>query len=144
MRSRVGVLTSPPKVVGNPGPASSIRTMRMFGAPSRRRRSAGCGLYTDSCMVRLAILPDGLGGNGSTSCATLALGAATIRQDRLTANSSAFIARNIAAHSIVVFVLAVMCVLPALCVSPVLDQKGDLTEFVKARSNTKPHLSGLM
>src|SRR6516225_6251321 len=62
-------------------------------------------------MVRLAILPDGLGGNGSTSCATLALGAATIRQDRLTASSSAFVAQNIAAPSILVFVLAVMSVL---------------------------------
>src|SRR6516164_8552009 len=57
-------------------------------------------------MVRLAILPDGLGGNGSTSCATLALGAATIRQNRLTASSSAFVAQNIAAPSIIVFALA--------------------------------------
>src|SRR6516165_8489550 len=65
-------------------------------------------------MVRLAILPDGLGGNGSTSCATLALGAATIRQHRLTASSSAFVAQNIAAPSIIVFVLAVMCVLHEL------------------------------
>src|SRR6516162_1543309 len=113
MRSRVAVLTSPPKVVGNPGPASSIRTIRMFGAPSLRWRSVGCGLQTDSCMVRLAILPDGLGGNGSTSCA-LALGAATIRQDRLAASSSAFVAQDIAAPSIIVFVLAVMCVLPEL------------------------------
>src|SRR6516165_3159457 len=65
-------------------------------------------------MVRPAVLPDGLGGNGSTCCATLALGAATISQDRLTASSSAFVAENIAAPSIIVFVLAVMCVLREL------------------------------
>ena len=65
-------------------------------------------------MVRLEILPDGLGGNGSTSCATLVLGAATIRQDRRTATSSVFAAQNIAAPFIIAFVLAVMCVLRAL------------------------------
>src|SRR6516165_3486849 len=65
-------------------------------------------------MVRPAVLPDGLGGNGSTCCATLALGAATIRQHRLTASSSAFVAQNIAAPSIFGFVLAVMCVLHEL------------------------------
>src|SRR6516164_3648867 len=84
-------------------------------------------------MVRLAILPDGLGGNGSTSCATLALGAATIRQDRLIANSRAFIAQNIAAHSIVVFVLAVMCVLPA-SVSPSCARPKDSTPTGVANS----------
>ena len=68
MRSMVGVLTSPPNVDGRAGPASSIKTMRMFGASGGSRRSASRGWYTDSCMVRPAILPDGVDGNGSDSC----------------------------------------------------------------------------
>src|ERR1017187_8978108 len=68
MRSIVLVVISPPKVVGNPGPASSIRTRRMLGASSGKRLGAGCGLYTDSCIVRPAMLPEGVGGNGRESC----------------------------------------------------------------------------
>src|SRR6516162_10536373 len=85
-------------------------------------------------MVRLAILPDGLGGNGSTSCA-LALGAATIRQDRLTASSSAFVAQDIAAPSIIVFVLAVMCVLPELRAKVADRMKGKVTSRGGVRSS---------
>ncbi len=44
MRSIVFVVTSPPKVVGSPGPASSIRTTRMLGASSGRCLGAGFGL----------------------------------------------------------------------------------------------------
>jgi hypothetical protein len=75
-------------------------------------------------MVRPAVLPDGLGGNGSTCCATVALGAATISQDRLTVSSSAFVAQNIAAPSTIAFVLAVMCVLRALHAKVADDMKG--------------------
>ena len=35
-RSSVGVWISPPYVEGVPGPTSSIRMIRMFGAPSAR------------------------------------------------------------------------------------------------------------
>jgi hypothetical protein len=36
----------------------------MFGASSGRRDAAGSGLYTDSSIVRPAVLPDGGAGNG--------------------------------------------------------------------------------
>ncbi len=39
----------------------------MFGASGGRRRCCARGLYTDSCMVRPAMLPDGVGGNGRVS-----------------------------------------------------------------------------
>jgi hypothetical protein len=44
----------------------SIRMMRMFGASFGSRRGFGSGLYVDSCIVRAALLPEGVGGNGST------------------------------------------------------------------------------
>src|SRR5262245_51143456 len=66
---RVGVWISPPYVSVWAGPTSSMSTMRMFGASLGRWLTGGSGLYTDSCMVRPAMLPDGLGGNGKTSCA---------------------------------------------------------------------------
>ena len=41
----------------------------MFGASLGRRRGSTRCLYTESCIVRPAMLADGVGGNGSTSCA---------------------------------------------------------------------------
>src|SRR5580704_9670677 len=49
-----------------------MRTMMTFGAPLGTWLIFGVGLYVDSCMVRLAMLPEGWGGNGSTSCAVTA------------------------------------------------------------------------
>src|SRR5580658_3523783 len=40
MRSIVRVVTSPPKVVGKPGPASSISTIRMLGTSCGSRRGS--------------------------------------------------------------------------------------------------------
>jgi len=68
IRVSVSVRTSPPNVLGSPGPASSISTIKMFGASSGRRRGGTRWAYTDSCMVRPATLAEGVGGNGSTSC----------------------------------------------------------------------------
>jgi hypothetical protein len=68
IRSIVWVRTSPPNVVGRAGPASSISTIRMFGAFAGSRRGATRCLYTDSCIVRPAMLAEGVGGNGSDSC----------------------------------------------------------------------------
>ena len=53
---------------GRPGPASSMSTIRMFGASAGRRRGSTRRLYTDSCIVRPVMLADRVGGNGSTSC----------------------------------------------------------------------------
>src|SRR3979490_189425 len=77
-RSIVGVWTSPPKVDGRPGPASSIRTMRMFGEPAGSRRGSTRRLYTDSCIVRPAMLADGVGGKGRESCLIALLSALII------------------------------------------------------------------
>ena len=66
-RSIVFVATSPPSVLGKPGPASSIRTTRMFGASSGSRRGVTRRWYTDSCIVLPATLADGVGGNGKAS-----------------------------------------------------------------------------
>src|SRR5262245_52564801 len=63
----VDVVTSPPNVLGNPGPASSISTIRMFGAPSGRRRGSILRRYVDSCRVRPDTLAEGTGANGRTS-----------------------------------------------------------------------------
>ncbi len=52
IRVSVSVRTSPPNVVGSPGPTSSISTIRMFGASSGSRRGSTRRSYTDSCIVR--------------------------------------------------------------------------------------------
>src|ERR1700730_6657005 len=74
-----------------------MSTMRMFGAPAGRWRGAGSGLYTDSCIVRLAMLPEGLGGNGRTSCAIAGVGVASVKHVRLVASNSPFVTQEIAA-----------------------------------------------
>src|SRR5271154_5962198 len=43
--------------------------MITFGAPFGRWLIFGDGLYVDSCIVGFAMLPEGCGGNGKTSCA---------------------------------------------------------------------------
>src|SRR6478735_9603190 len=65
MRSIVAVRTSPPNVVGRPGPASSISTITIFGESSCSRGGVTRWAYVDSCKVRPATLADGVGGNGS-------------------------------------------------------------------------------
>ena len=67
IRSIVAVRTSPPNVVGRPGPASSINTITIFGeSPCSREGVTRCA-YVDSCRVRPATLADGVGGNGSVA-----------------------------------------------------------------------------
>jgi hypothetical protein len=68
-RLSVGVLISPPYVDGVPGPKSSIRMIRIFGAPSARCFVSTRFLYTESSIVNPAVEADGAGGKGSTSCA---------------------------------------------------------------------------
>jgi hypothetical protein len=67
-RDRVSVLTSPPKVSGRPGPASSMRTTRIFGASFGSLDGTTRWWYSDSCIVRPAMLADGVGGKGRVSC----------------------------------------------------------------------------
>src|SRR5689334_4265084 len=70
MRSIVGVLIRPPKVLVWAAPTSSRRTTRMLGASLGRRRGSTRCLYTESCIVRPATLADGVGGNGKIAPST--------------------------------------------------------------------------